>query len=171
MKTKIIKMLIQIFLLFIFITQQIYCKDSLLIDMSDYRLFFIGESQSIAELKSKFIAGYTFVNIPKDISFFNPEYPNPFSPSMVKQNFIYELSDYANVIISIVDNKDSILFNVTMGTMPNGFYRFMFKDEYFMKPTLSRRVLSSSNNIRIVFFIGESKFIFPLRNTNIDKSN
>lgn len=171
MKQEYFRTLLFVIISFYALTLNLYPQDSLLIDTNNYRLFFIGESQSISELKSKFISGYTFVNIPIDPAFYKQEYPNPFSPLTIKSNFVYELPYYSNVDISIIDNKDSILFNITRGEQPKGFYRFMVKEEYFMQPSINRRILSSFDNIRIIFLIEESQFSFPLRNTNIDKSN
>lgn len=171
MKRALIKFIFLSVIMLSLMTRHVYPIDSLIIETDDFKLYYLGKAQSLNELKNKFWAGYSFVNIPIDPSFYVLEYPNPHSPSMIKSNFVYELSHYSSVNISIIDNRDSVLFNLTLEKQPKGFCRFMFKDEYFMRPSINRRVLYSFENIRIVFVIEESKFIFPLRNINIDKPN
>ena len=91
-------------LLFIIFPHLTYSQDSLIIDDEDYRLFYVGKTASKNQLQSKFVAGTVFVNIPIDTSFYNWNYTNPFSPSMVKKtsyiNFMTHLT--LQLILSII---------------------------------------------------------------------
>ena len=156
-------------LLLCVISQQIYPKDSLLVDTNDYRLFYVGRIAKLDELKSKFISGSIFVNIPIDSSFYKPEYPNPFSPSMVKHKFLYELKDSADVSINITNSIDSILLNVKFNNQTKGYYSFIIKENYFMSASVNKKVLSSIEDFKIDFLIKDKNFIFPLRNTSINQ--
>ena len=161
-----IRIKISFYTLFLFITfsHLTYSQDSLIIDTEDYRLFYVGETVTTKELKSKFIAGTAFVNIPIDSSFYISEYPNPFSPTMVKGKFLYQISDTSDISISILNTEDSILFNLELERLNNGYYYFLIKSNYFMQPSINKKLFSSYENFRIFFVIKEEEFIIPLRN-------
>jgi hypothetical protein len=124
----------------------------------------VGRDATLAELKSKFISHTTFVNIPIDSSFYKAEFPNPFSPSMVKQKFIYQLYDTSYITINIINHQDSILFNLKLENQVMGYYVFLIKSNYFMRSSLNKKLLSSFENIRIVFILKDEEFKIRLSN-------
>lgn len=150
--------------LIIFATDPSLSKDSLLTDTKDYRLYYVGANPSKEQLKSKFVAYTTFVNIAIDSSFYIPEYPIPFSPSMVKNKFLYHSTDTTDIKISIVNRQDSILFKLKLPNQVAGYYYLLIKDEYFLDPSINRKIFVSDENIRIIFLIKEEEFTFSIRN-------
>ena len=166
MKSVLIKfILLSVFILGL-ISRYVYPIDSLIVDKDDYELIYIGNQSSMSELKSKFIAGYTFVNIPLDSTFYKQEYPNPFAPSTVKEKFIFRLEDDSDVNIIISDNKDSVFFNLMFKNQAIGYYYFMLYDFNFS--SFRQKVLSSLEDIRIVFLIKEKRISIPLRNIDLN---
>lgn len=166
MKQDFFRTLFLMILSFSVVTLNLYPQDSLLIDNKDYRLFYVGRTPSLGDLKSKFICHTAFVNIPIDPSFYKAEYPNPCSPSMVKEIFLYQLKDSSNVIIYIIDSKDSVLFDLKLEDQTIGYYSFIIKANYYMSESINNKVLSSLDDIRIVFLIEDEIFSLPLRNIN-----
>ena len=140
-----------------------YPQDSLIIDDEDYRLFYVGETASKKQLKSKFVAFTIFVNIPIDSSFYIQEYPNPFSPPGRNEKFIYQLSDTNDIQINLVDTKDSNLVSINLNEQIEGYYYFIFKSNYFDRHSLNIKIQSSFENYRIIFVIKDEEYIFPLR--------
>jgi hypothetical protein len=166
MKLDYIKIIYTAIVFFNLLSQQIYSKDSLLVDTNDYRLFYVGRTATLAELKNKFISLTTFVNIPIDSSFYKAEYPNPFSPSVYKSSFIYRLTDKTDIKINIIDTQDSIIYNLNFNDQIEGYYYFIIKSECFEKYSLYNKILSSFENIRINFMIEDEEFIFLISNNN-----
>ncbi len=159
-------MYIRLLLVFTFsiISNQVYPIDSLIVDKDNYKLVYIGNESSISDLKSKYWAGYTFVNVHMDSSFYKSGYPVPRDPPMVKQQFLYQLKNSSSVTIKIIDSNDSLYFNFSIDDQTPGYYYFIF---YYSKfPSIDHKVLSSLQDIRIVFLIEEKRFSFPLRNIN-----
>jgi len=157
-----IKISFYIMLLLIIFSHLTYSQDSLIIDEENYRLFYVGETASKIQLKSKFVAFTTFVNIPIDSSFYIQEYPNPFSPPGRNEKFIYQLADSNDIQINLVDTKDSILVNIKLNEQIEGYYYFIFKSNYFVRHSLNIKIQSSFENYRIKFVIKDEEYVFPL---------
>jgi len=127
-----------------------------------FRLQFIGSDRNVNQLRNEFACAYPiFVNIPLDPSFrFN--YPNPCSPSMLNESFIFNVPEKTDIQIIFTDSYDSIYFDNNYDNLKIGYYYFQIYPRYLSKSSISKDALSEFKGYKIIFLIKDNYYTLPL---------
>jgi len=127
-----------------------------------FRLQFIGADRDINQMRNEFACAYPiYVNVPLDPSF-RFSYPNPCSPSMLNETFIFNVPEITEVQIIFTDSNDSIYFNPNYEKLETGYYYFQINPWYISKSSIRKDALSEFKGYKIIFLIKDNSYAFPL---------
>ena len=127
-----------------------------------FRHQFIGADRDISQMRNEFACAYPiYVNVPLDTSF-RFSYPNPCSPSMLNETFIFNVPEITEVQIIFTDSNDSIYFNLIYEKLEIGYYYFQINPWYISNSSISKDALSEFKEYKIIFSIEENSYAFPL---------
>ncbi|MCX8105981.1 MAG: hypothetical protein N3D80_08945 [Ignavibacterium album] len=134
-----------------------------------FRLQFIGADRDINQMRNEFACAYPiYVNVPLDPSF-RFSYPNPCSPSMLNETFIFNVPEITEVQIIFTDSNDSIYFNPNYEKLEIGYYYFQLNPRYLSKSEISKDALSEFKGYKIIFLIKDKSYAFPLSRISTKK--